>query len=130
MKDLIFRERVIVMRMWMCDPKILCQKHLCGEHVELHMFIGHLNLKRNINGFIENNLLEPLSIISRHDELMKEMLERGYKHKSPIKEFDLSYLSEEYINHKIDKVSALKELISRCPECGEKLLNLAKIERI
>ena len=30
------------MRQWMVDPRLLCRKHLLGEHVENHMFIGTL----------------------------------------------------------------------------------------
>ena len=28
------------MRMWNVDPKLMCNKHLLGEHVEMHMFFG------------------------------------------------------------------------------------------
>lgn len=31
------------MRMWMVDPKIMCRKHLLGEHLELHMLAGCIN---------------------------------------------------------------------------------------
>lgn len=34
------------MRMWVVNPKILCRKHLLGEHVELHMATGHLQRGR------------------------------------------------------------------------------------
>jgi len=72
------------MRMWMVNPKILCQKHLFGEHVELHMFIGTLKRKISISGYIENNLLEILSIEQRHSELLTEIIDRKYNHKSPL----------------------------------------------
>jgi len=40
------------MRQWMCDPRFMCNKHLFGEHVEHHMFIGTLERKKSINGYI------------------------------------------------------------------------------
>ena len=37
------------MRMWMIDPTMLCTKHLLGEHVELHMFVGTINKNKKLN---------------------------------------------------------------------------------
>lgn len=111
------------MRMWMCDPRILCRKHLCGMHVELHMFIGSMNKGIGMKGFIENDLLEPLSIKECHEIIANEMIKRGYKHKSGLNEVDvnnaLKKLSEEYLNHKINREASLKELIGRCDKCKE-----------
>jgi len=38
------------MRMWMVDPRLLCNQHLIGEHGEIHKFLpsfrkGHKNYK-------------------------------------------------------------------------------------
>ena len=70
------------MRMWLCDPKILCQKHLCGEHLETHMFLGSLKKGKKVDGFLSNNLFEPMALYWRHKQLSLEMVDRGYKHKS------------------------------------------------
>lgn len=72
------------MRMWMVDPKILCNKHLLGEHVELHMFIGSINKGRDIEGYVKNNLIEPSKLYQRHQELVNEMKRRGMNHKSEL----------------------------------------------
>ena len=45
------------MRMWMVDPKIMCRKHLLGEHVEHHMFVGTINKRISIVGYLRDNLL-------------------------------------------------------------------------
>ena len=29
------------MRMWLVDPKFMCNQHLLGEHVEMHSFYWH-----------------------------------------------------------------------------------------
>ena len=109
------------MRMWMVDPKIMCQKHLCGMHVELHMFIGSMQKNVRMNGFINNDLLEPLSIKEMHDKIASEMISRGYNHKSYLSnelvENSISRLNEEYLNHRINKELSLNELISRCDVC-------------
>ena len=105
------------MRMWMVDPTILCRKHLLGEHVELHMFVGAIKKKKRIDGFINNNCLEPSSIESRHEQLVNEMLDRQYKHKSPLEIFDISYLKESFIKYKVDMYRSLEDLISRCDKC-------------
>lgn len=108
------------MRMWLCDPKILCQKHLCGEHLEMHMFIGSLKKNIKIDGYLRNNLFEPKELFQRHEDLKNEMINRGYTHKSCMTENDcecIFNLEEEKQNWKIDKKSALEALLSRCPEC-------------
>jgi hypothetical protein len=46
------------MRMWMVPTKIMCDKHLLGEHVEHHMFLGSLKQGFNLDGYVKNNLFE------------------------------------------------------------------------
>jgi len=109
------------MRMWMVDPKAMCVRHLMGEHLELHMFAGTLNKgKSSVRGYIDNNLLEPKSIVSRHKELTEEMTIRKYNHMSPLKEVDLKQISEADASHIIDREKALQDLLARCPECRER----------
>ena len=114
------------MRMWMVDPKILCQKHLCGEHLETHMLCGSLKKKIKVSGYINNNLFEPKSLKSRHDELANEMINRGYNHKSSLEMNgnEINYLSENEQNTKIDLKKSTFELLDRCPECNKRFLNM------
>jgi len=107
-------------RMWMVPPEILCRKHLLGEHVEIHMFLAHLNKKKGIQGFLKNNCLEPRSIFQRHEDLAKELTNRGYNHNSPIKEEDLKIVSElplECQYWKINIEENLNNLLKRCSIC-------------
>lgn len=110
------------MRMWLVDPKIMCQKHLCGEHVETHMFLGSLKKKRKLDKFFLHNCLEPNSLHKRHEELAAEMIIRGYKHKSEMEDpYEyMKYLTLEQKNFKIDKEASLKQLLERCPKCSER----------
>lgn len=104
------------MRQWMVDPKIMCRKHLLGEHVEHHMFVGTINKGLSMTGYLEGNLLEILSLHERHAELVKEMGARGYNHRSGLP--GVRYAgSWEDVNKKIDRPASLKELLRRCPEC-------------
>jgi len=107
--------------MWLCDPKIMCQKHLCGEHVEMHMFLGSLKQGKKISGYIEKNLFEPMVLRLRHNELADEMTRRGYNHKSPI-DYDEAIKTVFTLPawdrlRTINKDAALGDLLDRCPEC-------------
>lgn len=101
----------------MVDPKILCTKHLLGEHVEHHMFVGTINKGNSIEGYIHNNLLEPLSIKKRHEELVNEMHRRKMNHASFLPRVNIEKLNRLILNHTIDRTASLNELIKRCPKC-------------
>lgn len=107
------------MRMWMINPKMMCTKHLLGEHVELHMFVGTLKIGKNVNGYLENNLLEPFSIPTRHFLLVQEIENRGFKHNSPLEWKDeyLNHLTLKQKLHKVNVEQSLGDLVSRCPQC-------------
>ncbi|MBC8469080.1 MAG: hypothetical protein H8D56_06375 [Planctomycetes bacterium] len=109
------------MRMWMVNPALMCNKHLLGEHVECHMLVGHLQRKRRITNYIKLNLLQPKSLRERHIQLAFEMQSRNMLHKSPLPEFDLSYLPEEHKFYTVDADQSLIELSRRCLECRERL---------
>lgn len=109
-------------RMWMQNPKILCRKHLLGEHNEIHKALGSLSKGRHIRNYIRNNCLEPLSMKKRHDQLSEEMRRRGFRHQSPLGEAQvdkaLLHLEDWEIDFKIDRYSAFLDLIARCPDCS------------
>lgn len=109
------------MRMWLCDPGILCRRHLLGEHVEMHMFLGSIKKGIGMVGYIRNDLVEPALIINRHERLKNEMLIRGYCHNSPMEVDEhfllLDLLPSDILNHKIDREKALAQLLTRCDEC-------------
>lgn len=111
------------MRMWMVDPRIMCRKHLLGEHVEMHMFLGHLKRRKKVDGYLKNNCLQMRSIYQRHEDLAKEMIDRGYKHNSPMKELDFECIYDypnEQIYWKVQEVQSLKDLLDRCPDCRQR----------
>lgn len=101
----------------MIDPKILCRKHLLGEHGEIHKHRHNFVKRHRMDG--RKGQIEPEAMESRHDDLAKEMLRRGYKHQSPFEQPDTSYLPEMRVNPE----DALKDLITRCEECKERYEN-------
>jgi hypothetical protein len=108
------------MRMWMVDPRIMCRKHLLGEHLEIHMFASVIKEKKQISGYIKGNLLEIQSLETRHKELAQEMVRRGYRHQTPLEfspDKEAQHLDPEQRNKKIDPTESLRVLISRCNEC-------------
>lgn len=112
------------MRMWLVDPKLMCRQHLLGEHVEIHMFVGFVKKGKSIKGFIDKGLLEPSMITKRHDDLVHEMLKRGYNHKSPLIVPDEFYKMDDFLCENIvDVDESLNELFMRCDECRKRMVN-------
>ncbi len=99
------------MRMWNIKTEKMCNQHLLGEHVELHMFVGTLNKNKSIEGYIKKGLVEVHNIRKRHRELVKEMFKRGFKHNSPLPAF--KYQRAGKVNSKAN----LTELGKRCKIC-------------
>jgi hypothetical protein len=110
------------MRMWMVDPKVLCNKHLLGEHGEIHKhrhnFVKQHSIAKRISPVIQ---IEPNSMQSRHDVLAKEMLNRGMNHQSPFEQPDISYLPVFQQQAVVDVRNSLRDLSERCPECAKKI---------
>lgn len=113
--------------MWMLNPKILCTKHLLGEHGEIHKHRHNFVKKHNIKGrIIPVVQIEPSSMETRHNELALEMINRKMNHKSDYKQPDISYLPKELQSAKVDISVALKDLLLRCKDCTIKYHNIYK----
>ncbi len=110
------------MRMWNVNPAIMCNKHLLGEHVEMHMFIGCIKKNKSLRGYIENGLVELNNICYRHYRLVEEMRRRGMNHNTPMFKRDWN-LVQAYISScgfGIGEVNEKKnecDLMNRCSEC-------------
>ena len=66
--------------------------------------------------------IEPKSMKVQHDKLAAEMIQRGYNHKSPYEQPDISYLPEKYQNAEVDIGVSIKDLMERCPDCCERII--------
>ena len=108
------------MRQWLCDTSIMCTQHLLGEHCEAHMFVGTINKGTSIQGYLDNNLLEPEFLVGRHTELVNEMIKRGMNHQSNLPILNIDNLTDLQRTTTIDRERSLNDLLTRCPLCKEK----------
>jgi hypothetical protein len=75
------------MRIWDINPKELCRSHLLGEHRELH---GLWNiLTKDLRGYRSHPETKRwegklVALYLRHQALVVEMENRGYRHASPL----------------------------------------------
>ena len=110
------------MRMWGINPSLLCRQHLLGEHNEIHKhkhnFVKHHSIAKRISPVVQ---IEPDNMEKRHNELVDEMIKRGYNHNSPYSLPDLSYLKLIERFAKIDINNSIIDLINRCPECAKRI---------
>jgi hypothetical protein len=110
------------MRMWMIPVQYLCNKHLNGEHYELHKHRHMFLKKQSIKGrILPTVLIEPSSMKVRHEELVSEMLKRGMNHDSPYEQPDLSHLSPEQRYAKVDWTISYRDLANRCKDCKHRI---------
>jgi hypothetical protein len=107
------------MRMWMVEPKHMCNRHLLGEHGELHKFLHNWRKQYSISGYVRNNCIEPLSYKARHDALAEEMIRRGMNHKSPIDQPDFNYLPYDELRAKVNRETSRTLLRDRCSFCKD-----------
>lgn len=110
------------MRMWDVDPKMLCNKHLCGEHVEMHMFAGSIKKGIDITGYITRGLVIPKYIQVRHDVVVEEMIERGFNHLSMLAQPDVSRYDNVPVC--LDVEANMQDLMNRCPDCADRIIAL------
>ncbi|HEY7295414.1 MAG TPA: pyrimidine dimer DNA glycosylase/endonuclease V [Dehalococcoidia bacterium] len=108
------------MRIWDVAPQTLCQKHLTGEHRELH---GLWNIitqgKRGYAHHPETRRWRGKlgALFARHEALAAEMVRRGYHHASPL-DAALAVGAEQQ-NEYVDPPDAQLRLLGakpcRCP---------------
>lgn len=77
------------MRLWDIHPKHLCRKHLLGEHRELHGLWNILTKHKGTGGYSRHPetmrwVGKTKALYIRHEALVKEFAQRGYKHHSPL----------------------------------------------
>jgi len=101
--------------MWNVNPAMLCNKHLAGEHLEIHMFVGSIIKGISLEGYIDGGLVEVHNLVKRHDALAAEFIARGLQHKSPLPEFT------PWIAGVVDVERSLRELTLRCSGCSKRI---------
>lgn len=77
------------MRIWDIKPKHLCQRHLLGEHRELHGLWNILVKHKGDCGYARHPETKrwrgkTAALYLRHEKLVVEMKRRGYRHWSAL----------------------------------------------
>ena len=78
---------VDLVRIWDVEPDVLCDRHLLGEHRELHAVWSILTTgKRGYANHPETLRWRGRlkALYARHDRLVDEMKRRGFDHRSPL----------------------------------------------
>lgn len=106
-------------RMWGIDPALLCDRHLLGEHAELHQLVGtierHPHGEAIARGHAEKGNIDTSLIETRHEVLAAELTRRGFAHDSPIVIEDRPAIGS------IDIEANRQELASRCEACRARI---------
>ena len=101
----------------MIDSRMLCNRHLLGEHFEIHQHRHNFVKGHSIEG--RRGQIEPESMSQRHDDLAEEMLSRGMKHESPYVQPDLS--EYDLSGFTVDRNDSMLDLKARCCECEKRM---------
>jgi len=119
------------MRMWMIDPKLLCNVHLLGEHVETHMVRGALAVPEqfaSLQGLAAKGFIELTALNRRHAELVIEMAARSMKHNSPMDlvtlEDVLRFANSESGTGFVSPFQSANDLRERCHMCRARMEKL------
>lgn len=116
------------MRMWAIPTNLLCRNHLLGAHSELHKHRHNFEKKHSMTGRVFPIVfIEPDNMKKYHDELVVEMLARGYKHNSEYTQPDISYLPTGQQHARANIEYNLSDLSNRCAECKERIKDGTRI---
>lgn len=75
------------MRIWDLEPALLCDRHLLGEHRELHAIWAIVNTGKRGYAHHPETLRwrdRLAALYARHDAQVAEMSRRGFRHASPL----------------------------------------------
>lgn len=109
------------MRVWDVPLRELCRKHLLGEHRELHGLWNILTKHGGKGGYSHHPetkrwVGKTMALYLRHEELVKEMERRGYRHHSPLdkKLAKGKRVQDEFIDSLPQQRKLLKEKSCEC----------------
>lgn len=105
------------MRVWDIDPSLLCDKHLNGEHREIHAIyniitFGHEGYKYHPETKRWVGKIDAL--VKRHDKVVNEWLRRGKNHKTPLMNVGDSNNQDMFVNTIDEQVELIKGKGCKC----------------
>lgn len=107
------------MRIWDIPPEKMCRNHLLGEHRELHALWSIIINNKKAYAHHPETLRwkwKLKALYLRHEALVGEMTERGYKHHTPL---DPAFatgkaVQDEFVNTYEEQVRILNEKGCEC----------------
>ncbi len=114
------QEGYAVTRMWLLPVGEVCDKHLYGEHGELHQLVGMIEAEMwpQIGGQIAAGNVDLTEIVDRHSEL-EEYLDLDSPLLSVGIAGPLDNLDSIMPKGGIDLERSRRDLKERCPDCRE-----------
>ena len=111
------------MRIWDIPDRLLCDRHLTGEHVELHTIWNALTQdKKGWRNHPETKRWEGKlrALYLRHEEIIKEFNRRGWHHESPLDEklATGSDVQDKFVNSISEQLEILKKKSDDGSCCG------------
>ena len=107
------------MRIWDISPNKLCRNHLLGEHRELHaMWVVITENKKGYSMHPETirwkGKLKAMYL--RHEELVDELMKRGYNHHSPLDKRKATgkSIQDVFVDTPSKQIQILKEKKCNC----------------
>ncbi|TAH69527.1 MAG: pyrimidine dimer DNA glycosylase [Methanosarcina mazei] len=107
------------MRIWDIPPENMCRNHLLGEHRELHALWSIITNNKKAYAHHPETLRwrgKLKALYLRHEALVREMTERGYKHHTPLDPVLATgkAVQDEFVNTYEEQVRILKERGCEC----------------
>lgn len=107
------------MRIWDIKPELLCREHLLGEHRELHAIWNVLTMGKKGYSRHPETLRwsgKQKALYKVHDEIVLEMIRRGYRHHSPLDKMLATGGSVQnvYVNTPAEQVKILQDKHCTC----------------
>lgn len=103
------------MRIWDIQCNKLCDKHLLGEHRELHAIFTYLTTDKGGSYKKHPETLRWVNkcglLSERHTEQVEEMKRRGWNHKSPLDASKVDYgdkVQDKFVNTLEQQIEILK----------------------
>lgn len=107
------------MRIWDISPSKLCKNHLLGEHRELHAIWTVITENKKGYSLHPETLRwkgKLKAIYFRHENLVQEMIRRGYNHKSPLDKRKATgkSIQNDYLDSPSKQIKILKNKGCNC----------------
>lgn len=99
-------------------------KHMLGEHLEAHIFVSKMQKEYSLNGYSAGSMFFGAAYIKFRHDWIASLLEG---HTTPLSLDGIDrwkYPLVEPTN--ADMLKSVKDLLSRCPECGQKHLEFLR----